>query len=232
MTALLEVENLVAGYGSARIVNDVSFAVAEGETVALLGRNGMGKSTLLRAIFGLAQRFEGEVRVGSRVVAPRRPELIARLGLTLVPDDRGVFPRLTVEENLRLASLGAAGAGDSRLDPLAPFPELRERARQPAGALSGGLQQQLAIARALSARPRMIAVDELSQGVQPSIVESLAVALMRVSDEHGIALLIVDQSPALATRICGRALIMEKGRIAADVASATATSDYIDLLVV
>ena len=97
MTALLEVENLVAGYGSARIVNDVSFAVAEGETVALLGRNGMGKSTLLRAIFGLAQRFEGEVRVGSRVVAPRRPELIARLGLTLVPDDRGVFPRLTVE---------------------------------------------------------------------------------------------------------------------------------------
>jgi branched-chain amino acid transport system ATP-binding protein len=118
------------------------------------------------------------------------------------------------------------------LDPLGPFPELRERARQAAGTLSGGLQQQLAIARALSARPALIAVDELSQGVQPSIVESLAVTLMRVSAEHGIALLVVDQSPALATRICGRALILEKGRIAADVPSATATSDYMDLLVV
>jgi ABC-type branched-subunit amino acid transport system ATPase component len=231
MTALLEVENLVAGYGSARIVTGVSFTIDEGDTVALLGRNGMGKSTLLRAIFGLAERFEGEVRVRGLAVATRRPELLARAGLTLVPDDRGVFPRLTVEENLHLAALSAPKDGPS-LDPLGPFPELRERARQPAGALSGGLQQQLAIARALSTRPALIAVDELSQGVQPSIVESLAITLIRVSAEHGIALLVVDQSPDLATRICGRALIMQKGRIAADVSSATANSDHMDLLVV
>ena len=230
---LLEVERLSAGYAGSRVVDQVSLSLGEGETVALLGRNGMGKTTLLRAIFGLAERHGGTVRVDGTPLPARRPELLARRGLTLVPDDRGVFPRLTVAENLQLA--GLAGAGRVAVDPLELFPELRRRGRQPAGELSGGLQQQLALARALAAAPRLVAIDELSLGIQPSIVRQLAEGLERISKTLGVALLIVDQSPALALRICRRALIMRKGTVALDVPSdelAASGDQYLDLLVI
>ncbi len=234
---LLEVERLSAGYAGSSVVDQVSFSVGEGETVALLGRNGMGKTTLLRAIFGLAEHHGGTVRVDGVPLPPRRPELLARRGVTLVPDDRGVFPRLTVAENLQLAGLAGGRRGGARaaLDPLELFPELRRRGRQPAGELSGGLQQQLALARALAAAPRLVAIDELSLGIQPSIVRQLAEGLDRVSKELGVALLVVDQSPALTLRICRRALIMRKGAIAVDAPSdelAASGAQYLDLLVI
>lgn len=210
---LLEVEGLTAGYGDATIVHDVSFAIEEGGSLALLGRNGVGKTTLLRAIFGMAERFSGSVRLAGELVPPGRPQHLAQRGASLVPDDRGVLPRLTVAENLRLARRLAPP--DLALDPLAALPDLRRRLTQPAGTLSGGLQQQLAVARALATGARLVVVDELSQGLQPSIVEALAGELRRVRDEHGVALLIVDQSPALALGICDRAVAMQKGTIVA-----------------
>ncbi len=233
---LLELDSVHAGYGGTQIVRDVSIAVAPGESVALLGRNGMGKTTLLRAIFGLADRSAGEVRIDGRPLAPRRPERLARQGLTLVPDDRGVFPRLTVAENLRLAaSLGAAEQHGAPEQALRAFPELELRRDQPAGQLSGGLQQQLALARAFSTGARLIAVDELSQGIQPSIIEILAEELIRVNRELGLALLIVDQSPALALRICSRVVVLEQGRVVVDAASSEILAGgeaFHDLLVI
>ncbi|MGH3321465.1 MAG: ABC transporter ATP-binding protein [Streptosporangiaceae bacterium] len=237
MSALLELEGVTGGYGSVTIVSDVSLSLREGETLALLGRNGMGKTTLLRAIFGLADRHTGSVRVDGEELPPRHPELLARRGLTLVPDDRGVFPRLTVEENLELARLIARrrGAAVPSKQALGPFPELERRRGQPAGELSGGLQQQLAIARALGAGARLVAVDELSQGIQPSIVEALVSVLERITRELGVALVLVDQSPPLALRLCERAVILNKGAIAVDSTSAEIAArgeDYMDLLVV
>ncbi|MGO4834837.1 ATP-binding cassette domain-containing protein, partial [Rhizobiaceae sp. 2RAB30] len=145
---LLDVRNLSGGYRGVGIVDDVSFSMVQGDTLALLGRNGVGKTTLLRTIMGLADRTHGEVIVAGTPVARRSPASLARLGVTFVPDTRGLFPRLTVAENIRLARLHAFA--QSAVDVLAFFPDLVGRLNQAAGTLSGGLQQQVAIARALA----------------------------------------------------------------------------------
>jgi ABC-type branched-subunit amino acid transport system ATPase component len=227
---LISVRNLVGGYKAIRIVNGVSFELGAGETLALLGRNGVGKTTLLRAIAGLADRFEGEVTFDGIAIAPRDPRRLSRLGVAFVPDDRGVFPRLTVEENIDLARLVAYRP--SAIDPFALFPDLARRRRQPAGTLSGGQQQQLALGRALATGPRLLIVDELSQGLQPSIVRDLAEALASVTRESGLALILVEQNPELAMRICQRVIVMERGEIVASGASATLDASVLDLLVV
>jgi ABC-type branched-subunit amino acid transport system ATPase component len=229
---LLSVRNLVGGYKAIRIVDGVSFDLAQGETLALLGRNGVGKTTLLRTLVGLADRFAGEVFVDDQPVPARDPRRLARLGVAFVPDDRGVFPRLTVAENIELAELVAYAPG--RVDPFALFPDLARRRDQPAGTLSGGQQQQLAIGRALSTGPRLLIVDELSQGLQPSIVQDLAEALLRVTRETGLALILVEQNPELAMRICERVVVMQRGEVAAQGSSAELASDasFLDLLIV
>ncbi len=229
---LLSVRNLVGGYNAIRIVNDVSFELAAGETLALLGRNGVGKTTLLRALVGLADRFAGELLIDDQPIAARDPRRLARLGVAFVPDDRGVFSRLTVAENIELARLVAYAP--SRIDPFALFPDLARRRDQPAGTLSGGQLQQLAIGRALATGPRLLIVDELSQGLQPSIVQDLAEALWQVTRETGLALILVEQNPELAMRICERVLVMQRGEVAACGSSASLTSDasFLDLLIV
>jgi branched-chain amino acid transport system ATP-binding protein len=227
---LLSVRSLVGGYKAIRIVNGVSFDLGTSETLALLGRNGVGKTTLLRTLAGLADRFAGDVLIDGIPIAPRDPRRLSQLGIAFVPDDRGVFPRLTVEENIELARLVAYRP--SAFDPFALFPDLARRRRQPAGTLSGGQQQQLALGRALATGPRLLIVDELSQGLQPSIVHDLAEALTTVTRESGLALILVDQNPELAMRICGRVIVMERGEIAAEGASATLDAGVLDLLVV
>jgi ABC-type branched-subunit amino acid transport system ATPase component len=227
---LVSARNLVGGYKAIRIVNGVSFELGAGETLALLGRNGVGKTTLLRAIAGLADRFEGDVVIDGVAIAPRDPRPLSRLGVAFVPDDRGVFPRLTVEENIDLARLVAYRP--SAIDPFALFPDLARRRRQPAGTLSGGQQQQLALGRALATGPRLLIVDELSQGLQPSIVRDLAEALASVTRESGLALILVEQNPELAMRICQRVIVMERGEIVASGASATLDARVLELLVV
>ena len=229
---LFEARSIVGGYRAIRIVRNVSLQIDAGETLAVLGRNGAGKTTFLRTLIGLADRFEGDVEVAGRPIAPRDPGALARAGVTFVPDDRGVFPRLTIGENIRLARSAAYGSTD--FDVFALFPDLQRRIEQPAGTLSGGQQQQLALARALSTGPRLLIVDELSQGLQPSIVQSLAEALRTVTREKGLALILVDQNPELAMRICDRVMVMERGQVVADGSSAALASDpsFLELLVV
>jgi branched-chain amino acid transport system ATP-binding protein len=229
---LFSARNIIGGYGLIRIVKDVSFTIEAGETLAVLGRNGVGKTTLLRTLVGLADRFAGEVRVDERPLPARNPRAFARLGITYVPDDRGVFSRLTVAENIRLARLCAYA--ESELDVYALFPTLKGHADQPAGTLSGGQQQQLAIARALATGPRLLIVDELSQGLQPSIVQDLAQALITVTRESKLALILVDQNPKLAMRICDKVMVMQRGEVVAAGPSATLGSDesFLDLLIV
>ncbi len=229
---LFSAHNVGGGYGAIHIVKDVSFDLDTGETLAVLGRNGMGKTTLLRTLVGLADRFAGEVRVDERPQPPRNPRAFARLGITYVPDDRGVFARLTVAENIRLARLSAYAK--SELDVYQLFPALEELADQPAGTLSGGQQQQLAIARALATGPRLLIVDELSQGLQPSIVQDLTQALLTATHESGLALILVDQNPELAMRICQRVIVMQRGEVVAagTTAELGAGANFLDLLVV
>jgi branched-chain amino acid transport system ATP-binding protein len=229
---LLEARSIAGGYRAIRIVRDVSLEIDSGETLAVLGRNGVGKTTLLRTLMGLADRFNGEIRVTGRPIAPRDPRALARAGVTFVPDDRGVFARLTVGENIRLAR--DAAYANAELDVFALFPDLKRRRDQPSGTLSGGQQQQLAFARALATGPRLLIVDELSQGLQPSIVQSLAEALRTVTRAKGLALILVDQNPELAMRICNRVMVMERGQVVA-AGSSTALANnpsFLDLLVV
>jgi ABC-type branched-subunit amino acid transport system ATPase component len=229
---LFEAHSIVGGYRAIRIVKDVSLGLDAGETLAVLGRNGVGKTTLLRTLMGLADRFGGEIRVAGQPIAPRDPRALARAGVTFVPDDRGVFPRLTIGENIRLARDAAYARAE--LDIFSLFPDMKTRLDQTAGSLSGGQQQQLALARALATGPRLLIVDELSQGLQPSIVQSLAEALRTVTRAKGLALILVDQNPELAMRICDRVIVMERGQVVAAGSSTTLGDDpsFLDLLVV
>lgn len=229
---LFSAREIAGGYGAIHIVKNISFDLAAGETLAVLGRNGMGKTTLLRTLVGLADRFTGEVKVDEHPLPARNPRALARLGITYVPDDRGVFARLTIAENIRLARLCAYAGGE--VDVYGLFPDLQRHAHQPAGTLSGGQQQQLAIARALATRPRLLIVDELSQGLQPSIVEDLAQALIAVTRQSKLALILVDQNPKLAMRICDKVMVMQRGDVVAAGSSATLGTEerFLDLLIV
>lgn len=229
---LFQAQSIVGGYRAIRIVREVSVELDTGETLAVLGRNGVGKTTLLRTVMGLADRLGGELKVDGRAIPAGDPRALARAGVTFVPDDRGVFPRLTVAENLTLARETAYAP--TKIDPFVLFPDLRKRLDQPAGTLSGGQQQQLAIARALATGPRLLIVDELSQGLQPSIVQSLSEALRTVTRETGLALILVDQNPELAMRICSRVMVMQRGEVVAAGRSDQLGSNpsFMDLLVV
>jgi ABC-type branched-subunit amino acid transport system ATPase component len=229
---LFSARSIAGGYGPIQIVRDISIDLDAGETLAVLGRNGVGKTTLLRTLVGLADRLGGEVRVDGEPLPPRSPRSLCRLGISYVPDDRGVFPRLTVAENIRLAQLAAHARSEAEVYAL--FPDLKGHTSQAAGTLSGGQQQQLAIARALATAPRLLIIDELSQGLQPSIVQNLTRALASVTRDQGLALILVDQNPELAMRICDRVMVMQRGEVVASGSSAELGSDqsFLDLLIV
>lgn len=208
---VLHARGITGGYDGVPIVEGVDLTVDAGEIVGLLGRNGMGKSTLLGALFGTVDRLGGAVEVGGRTLAARSPDRSAAAGVAFLPEDRGVFPSLTVAENLRLARRGHRPA----IDPLEVYPMLGERAAQPAGTLSGGQQQQLGIARAILAGSALVCIDELTHGLQPSLVTRTFAALRTVADS-GVGVLFVDQNPDLVTASCDRVLVMEAGRTVLD----------------
>ncbi len=209
---VLSLRDVSAGYGKTRIVDDVSVELAGGEVVALLGRNGMGKTTLLRALFGLCDVFAGTLSTEDGALPLGRPEGLARAGLSFLPDDRGVFPSLTVEENLRLARRRGY---TPPVDVLEVFPVLAQRLTQPAGQFSGGQKQQLGLARAMLAGDRAIVVDEFSQGLQPSIATAALQALRAIA-ATGVTVLLVEQGPALPLAHADRILGMVKGRLVFD----------------
>ncbi len=227
---LLEIEGLVVQYGPAVAVDGVSLSLAAGERVALIGPNGAGKTSLLNAVCGLAKATAGSVRVGGRDLTGRAPGEIVRAGVTQAPEGRQVFPTLPVEANLLLGAfgrefrheivgatlryLGRRGEIFDRLERVySLMPGLHELRERPAGRISGGEQQMVAIGRALMAEPRLLAIDELSLGLGPIVVRSLAEFLLRLNEEEGVALLLVEQNAALAFELCTRAYVLEAGRL-------------------
>ena len=210
--ALLEVEQLHAGYGRIPALFGVELSVAAGEIVALLGRNGVGKTTTLRSIVGLTTRVSGRVVLDGRSIERLPTHVIARLGIAYVLEDRGVFPGLTVRDNLRLGHLAGRGAAADYDRVRDRFPVLTERLEQDANVLSGGERQMLALGRALLARPRLLLLDEFSEGLQPNLVQELAAELGEIA-ASGVGILLVEQNAHLALRISTRCYVMEKGRV-------------------
>ncbi|HEV7686916.1 MAG TPA: ABC transporter ATP-binding protein [Acidimicrobiia bacterium] len=214
--ALLEVTGLRAGYGRLPVIFGIELTVEEGEIVALLGLNGAGKTTTLRAISGMIPVMAGTVRFAGEDVTGQPAERITRRGLLHVPEGRGIFPNLRVDESLRLsaalAKLDAAEAGRRVDEAFATFPSLERRRSQAAGTLSGGEQQMLALARALIWKPRLLMVDEMSQGLAPAIVDRLF-EIVGAFRDNGTALILVEQFVTRALAVADRAYVVEKGEI-------------------
>jgi len=215
MTAMLSINDLDVRYGAIQAVRGVSLEVAEGEIVALLGANGAGKSTTLKATVGLAHPTRGTIQFAGQTITGEATEAIVMRGMTMVPEGRRVFPSLTVTENLRLGAAtrrDPAAIARSRDEILTLFPILAERASQAAGTLSGGQQQQLAIGRALMSEPKLLLLDEPSLGLAPQIVDDIFDLILRLK-ARGLTILLVEQDAIAALDIADRAYVMANGRI-------------------
>jgi branched-chain amino acid transport system ATP-binding protein len=211
---MLSVSHLEAAYGDSQVLFDISFAVAPGEVVTLLGRNGMGKTTTVNAIMGLVPPTRGSVTFRDRPIAGLPSYRIAQCGIGLVPEGRQVFPTLTVEENLVATSAARAGNRRWTLESVyALFPMLRERCRHLGAQLSGGEQQMLAIGRALMTNPALLILDEATEGLAPLIREQIWSCLQGLKAERQ-AILVIDKNVDALTRLADRHVIIEKGRVA------------------
>ena len=209
---MLSVRGLHAGYGASAVLHGVDLDVSAGEVTALLGRNGMGKTTLLKTVMGLLPPRSGSVRFGDLEIDRWPTHRIARAGLAYVPQGREIFGAFTVADNLRLGFLAHNGLPQqSAAQVLDWFPVLKERDRQRAGTLSGGQQQMLAIARALVSRPKLLLLDEPTEGIQPSIVEEIGDILRRIVEETALTVLLVEQNVDLVTRLAQRCAFMDNG---------------------
>jgi branched-chain amino acid transport system ATP-binding protein len=213
--ALLEVDNLSVSYGAIEAIRGCSLRVDQGEIVTLIGGNGAGKSTTLRTISGLLTPKQGTIRFDGREIQGQRPHLIAQSGLVHVPEGRGIFSNLSVEENLMLGAYSRHDAsqihGDREMA-LSLFPRIRERLKQAAGTLSGGEQQMLAIARALLARPKLLMLDEPSLGLAPQVVKTIFQVIRQIN-RTGTTILLVEQNAAMALQVAHRAYVIEVGSI-------------------
>jgi urea transport system ATP-binding protein len=211
---ILDVSGLWAGYGATPILQGVDMTVYRGEIVGVIGRNGVGKSTLMRCIIGLLDSWRGSISFMDRDVTPLQADARARAGFGYIPQGRDVFPQMTVEENLQVGEL-IGGPKGKKLPELVYeyFPRLKERRKQAAGTMSGGEQQQLAIGRALIGNPALMILDEPSEGIQPSIVQHICEALKSFRDELGTTIVFVEQNLDTILAIAQRCYIMEKGRI-------------------
>jgi branched-chain amino acid transport system ATP-binding protein len=209
---VLEVTELSAGYLGEDVVHDASFTVAEREVVAVIGSNGAGKTTLFRAVCGLLATSRGQVRLGGTPITGRRAHRIARLGLAYVPAERRLFPAMTVRENLALGAYPDRADHERRAFVLSLFPRLAERAGQPAGTMSGGEQQMLAVGRALMSNPRVLMLDEPTTGLAPKLAAEAYVALGTLR-EHGLTIVVAEQQVPLALALADRGYVLENGRI-------------------
>jgi branched-chain amino acid transport system ATP-binding protein len=221
--ALLEVKRLNGYYGSAHVLQDVGFEVGD-EPVAIIGRNGMGKSTLCHALLGLLGSASGSVRFRDRELMGQPPHKIAAAGLGFVPQGRRLFPSLTVDEHLRLVAGRRNGKRWTSDRVYELFPRLAARKRVGGAQLSGGEQQMLAIARALLTNPRLLIMDEPSEGLAPTVVEDLIATVRGLADE-GTSLLVVEQNLGVATSLAERQLVMIAGRIATETTAAELERD-------
>jgi urea transport system ATP-binding protein len=214
---MLTIENLSVNYGQSQILNDVSLKIEERQVVCLLGRNGVGKTTLLKTIMGLLRPRAGRVLYQSRDVTTLPTHRRAWAGIGYIPQGRGIFPYMSVQENLLMGLERTHARGADVLDEMfAQFPVLKTMSRRTAGVLSGGQQQQLAIARALVSRPRLLLLDEPTEGIQPSIVGEIQEVIDGLRQHGDVAILLVEQFLDFALHAASHYYIMEKGRIVAD----------------
>ena len=210
---MLRLEDVHSYYGESHVIQGVSLAVERGETVALVGRNGAGKTTLLKTIMGIVPARRGRVLLEHADISRLPTHEIARRGITLVPEDRRIFPRLTVAENLRVAELARGGAGDGGLARVFEyFPRLRERLDQLGQDLSGGEQPMLALARGFLTRPALMLIDELSGGLMPMLVDALMEILQDIN-AHGVTILLVEQDLEVALALASRCYVLDQGHI-------------------
>ncbi|MBN9580032.1 MAG: ABC transporter ATP-binding protein [Afipia sp.] len=224
---MLDVKGLNAWYGASHVLHGVSFSVEPGEIVALVGRNGAGKTTTIRTVMGLMSRASGQAVFDGADVMPLAAHERFRLGLAYVPEERRIVPGLTVRENLRLGLLASDKAINERaaIDEIAEiFPRLKERLDQQGSTMSGGEQQMLAIARAMIAKPKMILLDEPSEGIMPVLVEEMGVLFRRLRDS-GVTLLLVEQNVEWALRLASRAIIIDQGEIVYESSAAALLAD-------
>jgi branched-chain amino acid transport system ATP-binding protein len=215
---MLNVQGLRTGYGRIPILNGVSFTVNEGEFIGILGHNGMGKTTLLKALMGFLPATGGVVRLDGHDVTAAEPYRRARLGFGYVPQGREIFPGLTVYDNLRMGCTKQAGSEqDTIADVLDEFPRLKPLLERAGGALSGGEQQLLAIARCLCGKPRLVLLDEPTEGIQPSIIDEIVEVLLRLRDNRGLTMILVEQNLDFIAALSKRILIIQKGTITREV---------------
>jgi branched-chain amino acid transport system ATP-binding protein len=225
-------EGLVSGYGGAMVLREVSFSLAPGEILAVLGKNGMGKSTLLKTVMGFVPARAGRIRLDGRDATGRAPHLMAREGVAYAPQEYTIFQDLTVEENLRLGAPSDALYRD-RIDRLRDvFPRMLERLPQRAGTLSGGEQKMLLMSRALLAEPRVMLIDEISEGLQPTMILRMGEALSAARDAFGCAVLMVEQHLAFALSVADRYAVLKLGEIveegrAGDPSAAATLADHL-----
>ena len=215
MTVLLSARKLCASYGATRVLHGLDFDIAEGGVTVFLGANGAGKTSTLRALSGMIETT-GEVTFAGRRVEGSATETLARLGIAHVPEGRGTFSRMSVEENLQLGAISRRDKASVVTDidrAYGYFPKLRERASQQAGTLSGGEQQMLAVARGLMMRPRLMLLDEPSFGLAPLIVEEVYAILRRLNEEEGLSILLVEQNATAALALADQAYLIETGEI-------------------
>ncbi|WP_134681505.1 ABC transporter ATP-binding protein [Paracoccus ravus] len=219
---MLRVEGLKAGYGDSRVLFGIDLAIDRGEVVTLLGRNGMGKTTTVRAIFGLLRPSAGQIAIDGRAVTGAPPHVIARAGLGLVPEGRQVFAPLTVEENLVATARGRGAWTLERIFRF--FPRLAERRRNMGDQLSGGEQQMLAIGRALMTNPELLVLDEATEGLAPLIRDEIWTCLRELKSE-GVAILVIDKNIDALSRLADRHVVIQKGRVVWSGESSALTED-------
>ncbi len=213
---LLEVSGLTGGYGMTDILHDVSFSVEQGGITTILGANGAGKTSVLRALCGMLRVSDGSMQFAGQKLNGRATESIVRLGIGHVPDGRGTFLNLTTEENLRVGAMtrkDKPGIAQDFDRVYGYFPRLKERRHQQAGTLSGGEQQMLAIARALMLRPRLLLLDEPSFGLAPLVVQDIFRIMRTINDEQKVAILLVEQNASLALELANLAYLLETGKV-------------------
>lgn len=227
---MLELNNVNSYYRNSRALQDLSMDVDKGEFLSVLGRNGVGKTTMMRAILGLMDRTTGSIKLDGEELIDKGTHDRAKAGIGYVPQGRGIFPRFTVHENLRMGTFAASRAGNGHtLEWIFElFPNLKESLNRQGGNLSGGQQQQLAIARALLTEPKVLLLDEPTEGIQPNIVEQIEEVLVDLNSRHGMTVVLVEQNVDFARRASQRFVILDRGSLAAQGAVPELTDELVN----